>query len=165
LGAELSTLNKSAVSETDKAYTLKSDNSWTELGSSQIKEVGFVLKEGANTLVLGTDYEVKWAAGLVRPLASGGFASGGAVTITYEALALEGHTLSGGEVQEVNWRIKMDGLNIDTNEKVQLDIPLAQVASSAALNLLQNEYLAPEFEGVCSVADGKTKDYEINIIK
>lgn len=166
LGAELNVLNQSATTFTDFEVTLHaaSTGGWSELGAKQINQAGFTVKQGATPLTLGVDYEIKWAAGLIRPLVGGAMAAGGAVLVTGSALALEGHRLTGGEVQEVNWRVILDGTNIDSGENVHLEIPLAQVASSAELNLLQNEYLAPEFEGVCSIAQGKDKDYYLDIV-
>ncbi|OUL59266.1 hypothetical protein [Pseudoalteromonas ulvae] len=166
LGAELSTLNYGAATGTDAAYTLESvaSGGWTEIGHNQLKETGFVVKKGVDVMVLGTDYEVKWSSGLIRPVAGGALDAGGAVTITFEALAGDGHRLAGGEIQEVNWRIKLDGVNADTGEKVLAEVPLAQVSSTSEINLLQNEYLAPEFEGVCSIAQGKSKAYTMDIL-
>ncbi|MDK2594387.1 hypothetical protein [Pseudoalteromonas obscura] len=164
LSAEHSNLNQQAVNATDKDITLNSDGTWSELGSRHITGTTWAVKSGADTLDDGVDYEVKWAAGLIRPLPGGRVANGGLVKVTYQALALEGSRVKGGEVQEVNWAISLTGVNIDTGEKVQLDIPLAQMSSTSSLNFLQNEYMSPEFEGVASIAQGKDYDYLLDVI-
>ncbi|AZZ98752.1 hypothetical protein [Pseudoalteromonas sp. R3] len=164
LAAEHTTLNQQAASATDKPVTLNSDGTWSDLGAKHITATNWSVKLGPDVLDEGVDYEVKWAAGLIRPLAGGRVVSGGEVAVSYQALALEGSKIKGGEAQEVNWAISLTGVNIDSGEKVQLDIPLAQLSSTSALNFLQNEYMSPEFEGVASIAQGKDYDFQIMVI-
>ncbi len=165
LGAELSELNAAPVNAVAKAITLHGDGSWTPLGAKQITETGFAVNNGgAEPLTLNTDYEVHWAGGLIRPLKGGALEAGGDVTVDFQSLARAGSSITGGEVQEVNWHISLVGENVDTNEAIALDIPLAQMSSSGAINLLQNEFMSPEFEGVASVASGKAYDYKMDVV-
>lgn len=165
LGAEINDFSEGAATLTDKAVTLfaAATGGWSEIGNKQL-QAGVTVKKDAATLTEGVDYEIKYAAGLIRALVGGALDAGGEVLVTGSAIALDGKRLTGGETQEVNWRIIMDGENIDTGAPVHLEIPLAQIAASSEINLLQNEYLAPEFEGVCTVATGKDKDYYMDIV-
>ncbi|KZN58534.1 hypothetical protein N473_26395 [Pseudoalteromonas luteoviolacea CPMOR-1] len=164
LAAEHTALNQQAINATDKPIALNSDGTWSSLGAKHITSTNWGVKLGVDDLVDGVDYEVKWAAGLIRPLAGGRVINGGEIKVTYQALALEGSRIKGGEVQEVNWAISLTGVNIDNGDKVQLDVPLAQMSSTSALNFLQNEYMSPEFEGVASIAQGKDYDYLLDVI-
>ncbi|KZX00068.1 hypothetical protein JL49_13300 [Pseudoalteromonas luteoviolacea] len=165
LGAEHSNLNQQATTGAAVPVLLHSDGSWSEIGVRQITSTGWKVMQNTTELAEGTDYEVKWATGLIRPLAGGAIAAGGEVKIDYQALALEGSRIKGGEIQDVNWAIKLSAQNVVTGEKVEGEIPLAQLRSSSPINLLQNEFMAPEFEGVASVAQGKNYDYQIDVIK
>jgi hypothetical protein len=163
LGAKSEVLNVGAAAETDKTFTLFSDGKWTDIGHKQIVATGFVVKKSAAVQTLGDDYEINYAAGLIRPNPSGNLKDGGAVEITFTALARDGARLIGGKVQQANWRITMNGENAFTGDNVDLDIPFATLTSKTKLNLVQNEVLSPEFEGVANVAQGKDYDYSLDV--
>ena len=164
LGAEIGVLNQQAASVSGEPYDLRADGTWTSLGAKHITSTNWKVMKATTELVDGVDYEVNWSAGLIRPVKGGAIESGGVVNIDFQALALAGNRLKGGQVQEVNWAITMTGENVDTGDPIHLEIPLAQLSSSGALNLVQNEYLSPEFEGVASIAAGKDYDYLLDVI-
>jgi len=163
LGAKEEVLNGPAASVTDKTITLFSDGKWTEIGHKQIVGTGLVVKLSAAEKTLGDDYEINYAAGLIRPNPSGTLKDGGAVEITYTSLAQTGARLVGGKVQQANWRITMNGENAFDGTLVDLDIPFVTLTSKTKLNLVQNEVLSPEFEGVANVAQGKDYDYLLDV--
>lgn len=159
LGASSSALNQGAATVTPKTITLTSDGKWSELGHKQVVDAGFDAKKGVTPLVVGTDIEVNYALGLVRPIAGGLVASGGDVEIGYTALALSGTQIKGGQVQHPKWRVLMDGINMGNDAKVSLEIPFASLQSTKAINFVENEYVSAEFEGVANVPTGQTNDF------
>lgn len=49
-----------------KWLTLPAHPKWVSLGKTNLSATGLVVKEGATALVLGTDFEINYALGLLR---------------------------------------------------------------------------------------------------
>lgn len=165
LGSEATVLNTGAATETDKPITLLTDGSWVEMGNKQIVEEGFIAKLSAATLVAGVDFEINYALGLIRPTPTGQAKAGGEITVSYSALARTGVEIKGGKVVHPKWRIVLEGENVDNDAKVHFEIPYASLQSTTSLNLVQNEFLAPEFEGTANVPQGKEIDFIYEEVK
>lgn len=164
LGSVKGELNTGAANEADKAVTLLADG-WVEIGHKQIVEEGLIVKKDATALTLGVDFEINYALGLIRPAETGAVKDGGEVLVTYTALARTGAEIKGGKVVHPNWRITLEGENLDNDAKVHFEIPYAALQSTTALNLVQNEFLSPEFEGTANVPQGKEEDFIYQEVK
>lgn len=159
LGSEATVLNTGAADVPDKALTLQSNGGWTEIGHKQIVESDLTVTLGAEPLLIGVDFEINYALGLIRPTTTGKAKAGGEVTMAYKALARTGVEIKGGKVVHPKWRIVLEGENVDNDAKVSFEIPYASLQSTTALNLVQNEFLSPEFEGTANVPQGKDVDF------
>ncbi|MFT7565816.1 MAG: hypothetical protein ACI846_000102 [Pseudoalteromonas distincta] len=165
LGSEAIDLNTGAVNAADKEVTLLAGGGWSELGAKQIVEDGLAVTFATEALVLGVDFEINYALGLIRPTSTGKAKDGGLATVTYTALARTGVAITGGKVVHPKWRIVLEGENVDNDAKVHFEIPYASLQSTTALNLVQNEFLSPEFEGTANVPQGKEIDFIYEEVK
>ncbi|NRA78334.1 MAG: hypothetical protein HRU18_08995 [Pseudoalteromonas sp.] len=159
LGSEATVLNTGAANVSDADLTLSAGGGWTEIGHKQIVSDGLAVTFATETLKEGIDFELNYALGLIRPTTTGKAKDGGAAKITYTALARTGVEIKGGKVVHPKWRIVLEGENVDNGAKVNFEIPYASLQSTTALNLVQNEFLSPEFEGTANVPQGKEIDF------
>lgn len=57
-----------------KWLTLPAHPKWVSLGKTNLSATGLVVKEGTTALVLGTDFEINYALGLLRATKAGAVA-------------------------------------------------------------------------------------------
>ncbi|MFM5161906.1 hypothetical protein ACEUBB_02350 [Aeromonas rivipollensis] len=72
-----SPINQGAGTLTEVALTLPAHPKWVSLGKTNLSATGLVVKEGATALVLGTDFEINYALGLLRATKAGAVVDGG----------------------------------------------------------------------------------------
>ena len=72
-----SPINQGAGTLTEMALTLPAHPKWVSLGKTNLSATGLAVKEGATALVLGTDFEINYALGLLRATKAGAVADGG----------------------------------------------------------------------------------------
>lgn len=77
-----SPINQGAGILTEVPLTLPAHPKWLSLGKTNLSATGLVVKEGATVLVLGTDFEINYALGLLRATKAGAVADGGQVTVS-----------------------------------------------------------------------------------
>ncbi|MFQ2103669.1 hypothetical protein ACK33R_04510 [Aeromonas rivipollensis] len=77
-----SLINQGAGTLAEVALTLPALPKWVSLSKTNLSATGLVVKEGATALVLGTDFEINYALGLLRATKSGAVADGGPVTVS-----------------------------------------------------------------------------------
>ena len=159
LGSVVTELNTAAASKIDEPITLLENGDWVFIGNKQIVADGLDAAKGAEELKYGVDYEINYALGLIRQTKNGKVKDGGEITLTYTSLARAGDRIVGGQVVHPEWRIMLEGENIDTGASVQFEVPHASLQSTTALNLVQNEFLSPEFEGTANVPEGQEVDF------
>ncbi len=159
LMGESSALNTGAGSLTDKAITLPANNLWADIGFNNIEATGLVVKDGATPLVLGTDFEVNYAAGLIRALPSGAVAAGKAVTITATYLAVSGTRIKGGVRSQLKARIKLDGTNLTNGKSVKLNIPQASLSPTSEIDFMASEFVSGALGGTIDLVSGATEPF------
>jgi len=152
-------LNTGAGSLTDADITLPANNLWADIGKHNIEEAGLVVKQGATVLTLGTDYEINYAAGLIRALSGGAVAAGGAVTISCTYLATSGTRIKGGVRSQLKARIKVDGKNLANGKNVKLDIPQASLSPTSEIDFMASEFVSGSLGGTINLVPGATEPF------
>lgn len=146
---ETATLNSGAGSVSDESVTLYANQRWADLAQSNLASDGITvtLDSDDSELTAGTDYEINYAAGIIRALSGGAVENGGAITIAYAYNATSGNRLLGGIKSQVKLRILMEGDNLDTGAACKLEVFKAVMAPSNAVDLMSAGYITGTLAG------------------
>ncbi|MGI2222356.1 hypothetical protein [Shewanella oncorhynchi] len=153
-------LNTGSGTLTDEAVTLPDNQRWIQLPESNFAALGFVVKKDAATLVLGTDYEVNYALGLVRAVKGGDIEAGGAVTVTGQHNAISGTLIRGGINAQTRARLFGEGKNLETGKPIKLEIFDASLSPTAALDFAASEFVSATLAGKAQLVAGKDHPFE-----
>jgi len=123
-----SPINQGAGTLTEVALTLPAHPKWVSLSKTNLSATGLVVKEGATALVLGTDFEINYALGLLRATKVGAVADGGPVTVSGSYNAVTGTRIAGNVQPEVKAKLTLDGGSVIGGESVILTVPRASLA-------------------------------------
>lgn len=153
-------VNSGSGTLTDEAVTLPTNQRWVQLPETNFATIGFAVKKDAATLVLGTDYEVNYALGLVRALKGGAVEAGGAVTVSGQHNAISGTLVRGGIKAQTRARVFGEGTNLETGKPIKLDIFDASLKPTAALDFAASEFVSATLAGKAQLVAGKDHPFE-----
>lgn len=111
-------------------------------------------------MVIGTDFEVNYALGLVRSVKGGAVEAGGDVTITGQHNAISGTLVKGGINAQVRARLFGEGTNLETGKPIKLDIFDASLSPTAALDFAASEFVSATLAGKAQLVAGKDHPFE-----
>ncbi|HIC8859635.1 hypothetical protein E5E96_20910 [Aeromonas sp. 1805] len=157
-----SPINQGAGTLTDVALTLPAHPKWVSLGKTNLSATGLAVKEGTTPLVLGTDFEINYALGLLRATKGGAVADGGPVTVSASYNAVMGSRIAGNVQPEVKARLLLDGRSIIGGEAIKLTIPRASLAPKKAVDFLSDKPIEIELEGELLALDGETAPFYVD---
>lgn len=153
-------VNSGSGTLTDEPVTLPDNQRWVQLPKTNFATIGFAVKKDAATLVLGTDYEVNYALGLVRALKGGAVEAGGAVTVSGQHNAISGTLVRGGIKAQTRARVFGEGTNLETGKPITLDIFDASLKPTAALDFAASEFVSATLAGKAQLVAGKDHPFE-----
>ncbi|MFQ2387285.1 hypothetical protein ACK32P_04270 [Aeromonas dhakensis] len=157
-----SPINQGAGTLTDVALTLPAHPKWMSLGKTNLSATGLEVKEGSTPLVLGTDFEINYALGLLRATKAGAVVDGGPVTVSASYNAVTGSRIAGNVQPEVKARLLLDGRSIIGGEAIKLTIPRASLAPKKAVDFLSDKPIEIELEGELLALDGESAPFYVD---
>ncbi|UNU29266.1 hypothetical protein [Aeromonas hydrophila] len=157
-----SPINQGAGTLADMALTLPAHPKWVNQGKSNLSATGLVVKEGSTPLMLGTDFEINYALGLLRATKTGAVADGGPVTVSASYNAVTGSRIAGNVQPEVKARLLLDGRSIIGGEAIKLTIPRASLAPKKAVDFLSDKPIEIELEGELLALDGESAPFYVD---
>lgn len=157
-----SPINQGAGTLTDLPVTLPAHPKWVSLGKTNLSATGLVVKEGSTSLVLGTDFEINYALGLLRATKAGAGADGGAVTVSASYNAVTGSRIAGNVQPEVKAKLILDGRSVIGGESIVLTVPRASLAPKKAVDFLSDKPIEIELEGELLALDGETAPFYVD---
>ena len=153
-------VNQGSGNLTDVALTLPANQKWAQLDQQNFATNGFVVKNGSDELVNGTDYEVNYALGLVRALKGGAVENGGDVTVTAQHNAISGTLVKGGINSQIRARIFGEGKNLETGKPIKLDIFDASLSPTSEVDFAADEFVSATLAGKAQLIKGKDSPFE-----
>lgn len=153
-------VNSGSGNLTDEAVTLPNNLRWAEIGKTNLATAGLAVKKGADVLVLGTDYEINYALGLIRAIKGGAVEAGGAITVTAQHNAISGTLIKGGIKSQVRARIFGEGTNLETGLPIKLDVFDAALAPTSAVDFAASEFVSATLAGKAQLVTGKDAPFE-----
>ena len=152
-----SPINQGAGTLTEVALTLPAHPKWVSLGKTNLSATGLVVKEGATSLVLGTDFEINYALGLLRATKAGAVADGGPVTVSASYNAITGTRIAGNVQPEVKAKLTLDGRSVIGGESIILTVPRASLSPKKAVDFMSDKPIEIELEGELLALDGENR--------
>ncbi|MFQ2705200.1 hypothetical protein ACK3ZF_20155 [Aeromonas caviae] len=157
-----SPINQGAGTLTDLPVTLLAHPKWVSLGKTNLSATGLVVKEGVTPLVLGTDFEINYALGLLRATKAGAVADGGPVTVSASYNAITGTRIAGNVQPEVKAKLTLDGRSVISGEAILLTVPRASLAPKKAVDFLSDKPIEIELEGELLALDGEDAPFYVD---
>ena len=130
---------------------------WTKLTARNVGSV--VVKDAATgliTYVNGTHYELDAKAGMLKPLASGTITDGEALHVSYTPAALSARQLIAGTSTEVRAQVRLDGVNLANQKKVEVLCHEAVLTPSGELELMGKKFVSLGLTGTLITPPGES---------
>ena len=143
-----SAINQSAQTVTDKTVTAK-EGKYVEIGHRNLASAGLVVKNqaGTTTYVLGTDYEVNYALGMLKALKGGQIVDGSTVKVSCQAQAYTGKSIAVGAETIIKANIKLDGKNLVDGRRCVVTANQCVFKPVGSIDFLKNDFGEIELEG------------------
>jgi hypothetical protein len=157
LAGEESELTGEAGTATAEAIVLI-EGEWVKVAHGNISDVVFA------TGVLGVDFEVNVAVGLIK-LLKADVLTAGATTVTYEYAAQSGYKVEIGTRAQTRIAILIDGEDEFSGEAMTVELDSVVLASNAEINFISDpgtEYEELPFSLTFETLDGKSSPGRVN---
>ncbi|WKD23718.1 hypothetical protein NDQ71_01035 [Pseudoalteromonas sp. KG3] len=152
-------VNQASGNVVDAAKTLPANQGWLELGHKNLASEGLTVKQAAVDLVLGTDFEVNYALGLIRSIKGGAVDAGGSITVSYQHNAMSGRAVEGGIESQVRARIFGEGENLANGKAIQLEVYESSLMPNKAIDFAASEFVSGGLTGTAKVVTGKNSPF------
>lgn len=132
---------------------------WVALGKNNISALSIA------GLTVGDDYEVNLEAGLVKILTgnAGTIDDGDPVNVTASYPARTGSKIVAGTAPVLQLAILGTGINLFTNEQVEIEIPQANVSPNGALSFVSSDPVVLSFKGTLVTPSGAAGPYTYTV--
>ncbi|MBN9411340.1 MAG: hypothetical protein J0H69_19520 [Burkholderiales bacterium] len=153
-----------AVVSAEVDVTAKLDK-WISVGVRNAIGAGFAVKNAAGTTTyeLGTDYEVNYWSGEIKPLSTGDIEADQALKVTRAAAAIDGSQIRGGVRPQVRVHALFDGVNKVDDKEVECEVWEAVLTASNEFDFLADDFNGIELTGTLVVPAGKTEPYVVRL--
>ncbi len=154
----MASLSEGAATVTDEPVTARLGR-WLDLPNRNLdaNTVNVTDSAGSTTYNEGTDYEINYRLGMIRPLAGGAINDAQTTLVDFASSAVTGERISTMTVSQMKGRILVDGVNMaDNNRQVHAEIFRATLAPDQALDLLAEQHAVVSFTGTMETPVGKT---------
>lgn len=155
-------LNVSGGAITAEALVAKLDK-FVALSKGNLSETVTVTNASASkTYVKGVDYEVNYAFGWIKALASGEIAADEQLKVTATANAVTGTTIRGSVNAQLRTQIKFDGKNFVDGSPVDVEVWEAVLTPSEEFDFLADDWGQLTLTGKMTTPQGKGEPYIVN---
>jgi hypothetical protein len=153
-----------AATLTDEVLIAKLDK-WIKLSKRNLSDTGLTVKHtsGTPTYVLGTDYQVNYFTGEIKPLSTGAIAADQSLKVSASALAIAGDQIRGGTQAQVRARVTWEGINMVDGQQIECECWEAVLTSSKGFDFLASDFNGTELTGYLVVPVGKTEPYVVRM--
>ena len=155
-------LTQGSGSIADQVITAKLGH-WIPLGLRNFATAAFTVKssDGVTTYVLGTDYEVNYRLGMVRPLASGAIADAASLKVSGTYSAVSGSTVKGATKAQLRARLLLDGRNLVDGSDAECEVWEAILAPEGEFDFKAEDFGSITLKGKLVTPAGKTSPFEV----
>ncbi|MBF0186013.1 MAG: hypothetical protein HQM06_16710 [Magnetococcales bacterium] len=119
---------------------------------------------GLINLAMGRDFVVDFAAGMITPALSGQIASGEALRVTYDHLAMTGSRIKGGIRPSIRASVLLQGINLASGKPVRLEIPQTSLFPAGGVDLITENFAGFAIKGNPTKIDGYEAPYTLTLL-
>ena len=158
------TTNQGSGSIVDEAVTAKLGK-WVELTKKNVAAAGLVVTNSAQsiTYVLGTDYEINYALGMIRAKTGGAITDAQPLKVDYTYNAISATTIAGATQSQLRAQFKLDGINFADQQNTIITVHEAVLTPDNAFDFLQNDFAEIQLKGRCKTPTGKTEPFTVEL--
>ncbi|PHS23506.1 MAG: hypothetical protein COA83_09720 [Methylophaga sp.] len=151
---------------TDEAVTAVVDT-YIDLASQNITAASVVVQDATDiiTYAEGSDYEVNYALGWIKPISGGAISANDVLHIDYAHGAISGQRINGSTDVEVRGEFTLDGQNLESGKDVTVVIDEVVLASSGEVDFMADDFAGVQLSGSMITQQGKTAPYIIDFEK
>lgn len=159
-----SVVNQGAGTLTAVAVDVKLGK-WVPIGHENIAAAALTVKNEADTTtyVKGTDYEINYALGWIRALATGDLADGDTVHITGTYNAITGSLIRGATQSQVRARFKLDGINFADQLPCITTVHEAVLTPDSEFDFLGDQFATVNLTGRMKTPAGKSEPFTVEL--
>lgn len=129
---------------------------WTKLSRRNIGTVVVTDTAGTTTYTNGTDYSLDAVAGMIKPLATGTMTDGQALKVDFTPGAMTGRQIITSTSTEVRAMVRLDGVNLANQKKVEVLCHEAVLIPSGELDLAGQKFLTFGLTGTLITPTGES---------
>ena len=129
---------------------------WSDLAQRNVANVVVTGTGGTPTYVEGTDYEVNYRRGMIRPLVGGDISDGASLEVDYDHYAVTGQSVHLATKSQVKARLVLDGVNeaVDPNQDIEWEAYRAILTPAEAIDFMASEHISAAFNLKFETPDG-----------
>lgn len=150
--------NATSGTVVDEAVVASADL-YRKLAHRAISNVVVKDAAGAVTFTNGVDYTVNASAGMVKTLATGLITDGEMLKVSYSYEALTSQRILAAQSNEIRCHIRLDGINLATQKKVEVIIPEAVLVPSGDIGLIGNDFVKYTLGGDIVLRQGEAAPF------
>ncbi len=166
LMGDLSVLTVGGGTVTGEAVTAKLDT-FVDLANKNLTALSVIVKDAADiiTYVEGTDYELNYALGWVKPISGGSIAADAVLHIDYAHGAITGQTINGSTLAEVRGEFVLDGQNLADGKDLTVYVDEGVVATDGEVDFMSDDFVELSLAGTMVTQTGKNQPYVVELGK
>lgn len=160
-----STLAVGSATATDEVVVAKL-GAFVPLANKNLASAGLVVthSSGSPTYVLGTDYDVNYAFGLLRALAGGAISDAQSLKVDYAANAIAGTRILGAVTPSIRARLLFDGVNLVDEKPARVTVWEVLLTPTSAVDLMSDNWVEVSLSGRMKTPTGKSSPFEIDLL-
>jgi len=163
LMGDLEELNVGGGSVTDEAVTAKLD-SYLDLAQKNITAASVSVQDvtDTTTYVEGTDFEVNYAMGWIKPLSGGDISADDVLHIDYDHGAISAQRIKGSTRAEVRGEMILDGRNLADGKPLTIIVDEGIVATDGEVDFMSDEFVELAMGGTMATVEGQDQPYIVD---
>jgi hypothetical protein len=166
LMGNLLVLSVGAGTVTAESVTAKLDK-YLDLAQRNIVGASVVVQDSTDTTtyVEGTDYEINYAMGFIKPLSTGSIAGDDVLHIAYGHGAIAGQSINGSTLAEVRGEFMLDGQNLADGKDITVIVDEGVVATDGEVDFMSDDFVELSLAGTMVTLAGKAQPYVVEVNK
>ena len=142
------------------AYTSTHVNFTITAAGTMTTGDSFTIVTTGTTLALTDDYLLDATSGMIKAVASGDIDDGDDVQANYSYGALSGSKIVAGTETEIRAQIRLDGINLDNQKKLDLLVWEAKLTTNGEIDPMSEDFVPTGLKGILVTPSGKSGPLE-----
>lgn len=163
LMGDLESLDVSGGSVTDENVTAKLDQ-YIDLAQKNITAGSIDVQDATDTTtyVEGTDFEINYAMGWIKPLSGGSISADDVLHVDYDHGAISGQRIKGSTRAEVRGEMILDGRNLADGKPLTITVYEGVVATDGEVDFMSDDFVELAMGGTMVTPDGENEPYYVD---